>query len=133
MKQETHGDRPASRQPNEERSAKSSWTTKKIADELKKIFAEKGAQLDRNAKLVLDRLMLDERVPEALVSILKIDSDLTRVLQSCFEYEEIARTFNETMAKEREIIERTKKLKNSVDELTSFLDQDISNPGRMEK
>jgi hypothetical protein len=119
------------RKPNEEGSAKGRWTTKKIADELKKIFAAKGAQLDQNAKHVFDRLMSDDRVPEALGSIVKTDSDLNRVLLSCFQYEEIARTFNETMAKEREIIERTEKIKNSVNELASFLDQEISNPGRM--
>jgi hypothetical protein len=122
------------RKPREERSAKVRWTTKKIAGELKKIFAEKGAQLDQNAKLVFTRLMSDDpRISEALASIVKIDSDLDRVLLSCFQCEEIARTFNETMAKEREIIGRTEKLKRSVTELSSFLDQEISNPGRTSK
>jgi hypothetical protein len=118
---------------NEQNSAKGSgsWTPEKIADALDKLFA---AMNDRNGQRVGDRLRESkDRVPKALAAVAKNDSDLNRVLLACLQSEDLARTFHKRLANECEVIKRAEKLKKSITELASFLDQETSqsNLGRI--
>jgi hypothetical protein len=115
--------RPAKRGPG-------SGTTKKIANAVDKFFA---ALNDQSDKRVFGRLMSNDRSLEALAAITKTDSDLNRVLLACLQSEDLARTFHKRLANECEVIKRAEKLKKSITELASFLDQETSqsNLGRI--
>ena len=90
-----------------------------------RFFRANAESLDENAKRVFGRLKADYRVPEALAAIAKSENALNSLLTGCLESAELSRTFSETLNKERGIIVRANRLKLNVDELETFLNEEI--------
>jgi hypothetical protein len=109
----------AAKRPKPEWLKKLQW----VAETIDRYFTANAASLDENAKRVFGRLKADDRVPEALASIAKSESDLNRLLRGCLEADELSRTFREKLNNERRIVERAKRLQLKLSELRFDLDE----------